>query len=66
MEVDCSRAMTHSPNKPLLVSGNVKVFFSGALSVKASVVDGEELIHRDDLSLADKIVNKLSSFVRWQ
>jgi hypothetical protein len=62
VEVDCSRAMTYSPKKPLLVSGNVQVFFSGAFSVKASIVDGEELIYRDDLSLADKIANKLFYF----
>ena len=59
VEVDCSRAMTYSPKKPLLASGNVQVFFSGAFSIKASIVDGEELIYQDDLSLADKIVNKL-------
>ena len=62
VEVDCSRAMTHSPKKPLLISGNVQVFFSGAFSIKASVVDGEELIYQDNLSLADKIVNKLFYF----
>jgi hypothetical protein len=62
VEVDSSRAMRHSPKKPLLVSGNVKVFFSGALSVKASVVDSEELIYQDGLSLVDKIVNKLFYF----
>jgi len=62
VEVDCSRAMTHSPKKPLLVSGNVQVFFSGAFSVKASIVDGEELIYQDDLSLADKIANKFLYF----
>jgi len=62
VEVDCSRAMTYSPKKPLLVSGNVQVFFSGAFSVKASIVDGEELIYQDDLSLADKIANKLFYF----
>lgn len=62
VEVDCSRAMTYSPKKPLLISGNVQVFFSGAFSIKASVVDGEELIYQDNLSLADKIVNKLFYF----
>ena len=62
VEVDCSRAMTYSPKKPLLISGNVQVFFSGALSVKASVVDGDELIYQDNLSLVDKIVNKLFYF----
>ena len=62
VEVDCSRAMTYSPKKPLLISGNVQVFFSGAFSIKASVVDGEELIYQDNLSLADKIVNKLVYF----
>ena len=62
VEVDCSRAMTHSPKKPLLISGNVQVFFSGAFSVKASVVDGDELIYQDNLSLVDKIVNKLFYF----
>jgi hypothetical protein len=62
VEVDSSRTMRHSPKKPLLVSGNVKVFFSGAFSVKASVVDGEELIYQDDLSLADKIANKFLYF----
>ena len=62
VEVDCSRAMTYSPKKPLLISGNVQVFFSGAFSIKASVVDGEELIYKDNLSLADKIVNKLFYF----
>ena len=62
VEVDCSRAMTYSPKKPLLISGNVQVFFSGAFSVKASVVDGDELIYQDNLSLADKIVNKLFYF----
>ena len=62
VEVDCSRAMTYSPKKPLLISGNVQVFFSGAFSIKASVVDGEELIYQDNLSLADKIVNKLFNF----
>jgi hypothetical protein len=40
----------------------VQVFFSGAFSVKVSVVDGEEVIYQDDLSLADKIVNKLFYF----
>ena len=64
VEVDSSRTMRHSPKKPLLVSGNVKVFFSGAFSVKASVVDGEELIYQDTLSLVDKIVNKLFYFGR--
>lgn len=62
VEVDCSRALTYSPKKPLLISGNVQVFFSGAFSIKASVVDGEELIYQDNLSLADKIVNKLFYF----
>lgn len=62
VEVDCSRAMTYSPKKPLLISENVQVFFSGAFSIKASVVDGEELIYQDNLSLADKIVNKLFYF----
>jgi hypothetical protein len=62
VEVDCSRAMTFSPKKPLLISGNVQVFFSGAFSVKASVVDGDELIYQDNLSLVDKIVNKLFYF----
>jgi hypothetical protein len=62
VEVDCSRAMTFSPKKPLLISGNVQVFFSGAFSVKASVVDGDELIYQDTLSLVDKIVNKLFYF----
>ena len=62
VEVDCSRAMTYSPEKPLLISGNVQVFFSGAFSIKASVVDGEELIYQDNLSLADKIVNKFFYF----
>ena len=62
VEVDCSRAMTYSPKKPLLISGNVQVFFSGAFSVKASVVDGDELIYQDNLSLVDKIVNKLFYF----
>ena len=62
VEVDCSRAMTYSPKKPLLISGNVQVFFSGAFSIKASVVDGEELIYQDNLSLVDKIVNKLFYF----
>ena len=62
VEVDCSRAMTYSPKKPLLTSGNVQVFFSGAFNVKASIVDGEELIYQDDLSLADKIANKLFYF----
>lgn len=62
VEVDCSRALTYSPKKPLLISGNVQVFFSGAFSVKVSVVDGEDVIYQDDLSLADKIVNKLFYF----
>ena len=62
VEVDCSRAMTYSPKKPLLISGNVQVFFSGAFSIKASVADGEELIYQDNLSLADKIVNKFFYF----
>ena len=62
VEVDCSRAMTYSPKKPLLTSGNIQVFFSGAFNVKASIVDGEELIYQDDLSLADKIANKLFYF----
>ena len=62
VEVDCSRAMTYSPKKPLLISGNVQVFFSGAFSVKASVVDGDELIYQDNLSLVDKRVNKLFYF----
>jgi hypothetical protein len=62
VEVDCSRAMTFSPKKPLLISGNVQVFFSGAFSVKASVVDGDELIYQDTLSRVGKIVNKLFYF----
>lgn len=62
VEVDCSRALTYLPKKQLLISGNVQVFFSGAFSIKASVVDGGEVIYQDDLSLADKIVNKVFYF----
>jgi hypothetical protein len=62
MEMDSSRALTFSPKKPLLTSENIEVFFAGAFSIKASVTEHGEVIYRDQLSLADKLANRLLYF----
>ena len=58
-EVDRSTAMTVSPHTPLLTSGAVSVYFSGALSVKASILWKDEELLRDQLNLLDRIANKM-------
>lgn len=58
-EVDRSTAMTVSPHTPLLTSGAVSVYFSGALSVKASILWNDEVLLRDELNLFDRIANKM-------
>ena len=58
-EVDRSTAMTVSPHTPLLSSGAVSVYFSGALSVKASILWKDEVLLRDKLNLLDRIANKM-------
>lgn len=58
-EVDRSTALTVSPHTPLLTSGAVSVFFTGALSVKASILWNDEVLLRDELNLLDRIANKM-------
>ena len=58
-EVDRSTAMTVSPHTPPLTSGAVGVYFSGALSVKASILWNDEVLLRDELNLLDRIANKM-------
>ena len=59
VEVDRSTAMTVSPHTPLLSSGAVNVYFTGAFSVKASITWDDDVLLRDELTFLDRMTNKM-------